>query len=264
MSLIVTVYVNDGIIMASDSRSTLTNTIRNGNQIIQNNFPLSDAAFKTFLCSNNCGISTCGSASYNNKPIAGYIENFINTFIKRETLVTEVPKLLLDYFDSIDKTNVSIFHVCGYERNDAVLTQHAYRVVTGANKRIDEFTQNGNCGAFWNGEDVYLTKLLKGQIINPQFIPVDNLSIRMQDSSEMTIPKALVINTEGIELYSDAKIAFEYMSLQDAIDFAKYAIETTVKTMQFQSVAKTVGGPIDILSITPSGAKWIKHKKIMG
>lgn len=52
------------------------------------------------------------------------------------------------------------------------------------------------------------------------------------------------------------------MSLQDAIDFSSYAIETTVKTMQFQSVAKTVGGPIDILAITPNGVKWIKHKKI--
>ena len=86
MSLIVTVYVNDGIIMASDSRSTLTNTIRNGNQIIQNNFPLSDATFKTFLCSNNCGISTCGAASYNNKPIAGFIEKFIQDFKERYSI----------------------------------------------------------------------------------------------------------------------------------------------------------------------------------
>ncbi len=117
---------------------------------------------------------------------------------------------MLDYFDNIDKTNASIFHVCGYENNDTILTQHAYRVITGANKGIFEFTQNESCGAFWNGEEVYLKKLLKGQIINPQFIPVDNLSIRMQNSSEMTIPKAIVINTEGIELYSVAKIAFEY------------------------------------------------------
>ena len=264
MSLIVTVYVNDGIIMASDSRTTLTNTIKEKSSTIINQFPLSDSTFKTFLCCNNCGISTCGAASYNNKPITGFIEKFIQDFIKKDTPVADMPQMLLDYFDKIDSKSVTIFHICGYEKNDTIFTQHAYRVITGPNKGIFELTQNESCGALWNGEDVYLTKLLKGQIINPQFIPVDNLSIRMQNSSEITIPKALVINTEGIELYSDAKIAFEYMSLQDAIDFAKYAIETTVKTMQFQAVAKTVGGPIDILSITPSGAKWIKHKQITG
>ena len=206
--------------------------------------------------------------AYNGREAIDIVKNNVDDSIIGILLDLNMPEVdgfaVLDYFDKIDSKSVTIFHICGYEKNDTIFTQHAYRVITGPNKGIFELTQNESCGALWNGEDVYLTKLLKGQIINPQFIPVDNLSIRMQNSSEITIPKALVINTEGIELYSDAKIAFEYMSLQDAIDFAKYAIETTVKTMQFQAVAKTVGGPIDILSITPSGAKWIKHKQITG
>lgn len=73
-----------------------------------------------------------------------------------------------------------------------------------------------------------------------------------------------MLDSAKIESYSDANIAWDLMSLQDAIHFAKYAIETTIQTMQFQSVAKTVGGPIDILTITPNGAKWIKHKKLKG
>ena len=55
MSLIVTIYVNDGIIMASDSRSTLTNTIKEGNSTIINQFPLSDSTFKTFLLRQDTG-----------------------------------------------------------------------------------------------------------------------------------------------------------------------------------------------------------------
>ena len=262
MSLIVTVYVNDGIIMASDSRSTLTNTIRNGNQMIQNNFPLSDATFKTFLCSNNCGISTCGAASYNNKPIAGFIEKFIQDFIKKDTPVADVPQMLLDYFDKIDNKSVTIFHICGYENNEGILNQRIYKIITGENKQIHEMTNSAQ-GACWDGEIVTLEKILQSQIIKPQIISLQNLPIKIQEK-EVVIPNALVIDANQAKIYSQANIAFEYMSLQDAIDFAKYAIETTVKTMQFQSVAKTVGGPIDILSITPSGAKWIKHKKIMG
>lgn len=262
MSLVVTAFVNDGIVMASDSRSTLTNTITNGTQTIQNNFPLSDSTFKTFLCVNNCGISTCGAASYNNKPIAGYIENFIEEQIKKETSINEIPQLLLAYFDKIDKNSVTIFHVCGYEKNDEKLIQHAYRVVTGARKSITEMIQSDGYGAFWNGEISCLTKLLSSQIVNPQFIEVDNLVLQLNGAAPVNISKALVLDASTIEAYDKTNIAWEYMSLQDAIDFSRYAIETTVKTMQFQSVAKTVGGPIDILTITPNGARWIKHKKI--
>lgn len=262
MSLIVTVYVNDGIVMASDSRTTLTNTRRTGSKTIQNNFPLSDSTFKTFLCSNDCGISACGAASYNNKPIAGYIENFIEEQIHNNTDINEMPKLLLDYFDRLDKDTVAIFHVCGYEKKDGKLMQHAYRVVTGANKSVKDMINPGTHGAFWNGETTVMAKLLKGQIINPNYISVDNLNLQLGEAPPAIIKKAIVIDATTVEIYDDTDIAWDYMSLQDAIDFSRYAIETTVKTMQFQSVAKTVGGPIDILTITPNGGKWIKHKKI--
>lgn len=262
MSLIVTVYVNDGIVMASDSRTTLTNTRKAGLKTIQNNFPLSDSTFKTFLCANNCGISACGAASYNNKPIAGYIENFMEEQVQNNTEINEMPQLLLDYFDRLDKDAVAIFHVCGYEKRDGKLIQHAYRVITGTNKSVKDMINPGDHGAFWNGETTVMAKLLKGQIINPSYISADNLNLQLDNDPPTIIKKAIVIDATTVEIYDDANIAWDYMSLQDAIDFSRYAIETTVKTMQFQSVAKTVGGPIDILTITPNGGKWIKHKKI--
>lgn len=263
MSLIVTVYVNDGIVMASDSRTTLTNSVVINNMLVQNYFPLSDTTFKTFLCKNNCGISTCGDASYNNRPIAGLIDNFIETEISCNTPVTEMPQKLLDYLDKHDSSRISIFHICGYERQDNNIIQHAYRVVSGNNKSTMEIIENNNHGAFWNGETATLTKILKNQIVNPTTIDVNNLSFKIGEQS-ILLPSAIVIDKSTVERYSDTEIAWDLMSIQDAIDFAKYAIETTIKTMQFQSVAKTVGGPIDILTITPNGAKWIKHKKIVG
>ena len=47
-------------------------------------------------------------------------------------------------------------------------------------------------------------------------------------------------------------IAWNFMTLQDAIDFVRYAINITIETMRFSNVNKTVGGPIDILVITPN------------
>ncbi len=52
------------------------------------------------------------------------------------------------------------------------------------------------------------------------------------------------------------------MPIQDAIDFSIYAIKTTIDTMRFQARPKTVGGPIDVLLITPEGARWIRRKEL--
>jgi hypothetical protein len=57
-------------------------------------------------------------------------------------------------------------------------------------------------------------------------------------------------------------IPWNYMTLQDAIDFATYAVRTTIETIRFQRKEKTVGGPIDILVLRPSEEPlWISKKE---
>jgi hypothetical protein len=55
-------------------------------------------------------------------------------------------------------------------------------------------------------------------------------------------------------------IPWQFFTLQDAIDFASYAIRTTIDTMRFQARPKTVDGPIDILVLKPVEATWISQK----
>jgi hypothetical protein len=57
-------------------------------------------------------------------------------------------------------------------------------------------------------------------------------------------------------------VPFEFFTLQDAIDFAVFGIRSTAETMRFQARERTVGGPIDVLVITPSGARWIAQKQL--
>ena len=91
-------------------------------------------------------------------------------------------------------------------------------------------------GATWNGEAEILMRL------------VNDVGLKQNDGTY----KAL----------STYPIAFNYFTMQDAINFAEYAIDVTIKTMAFQSCIKTVGGPIDILAIKPSGAFWVQHKEL--
>ena len=59
MSLIVTVCTSEGLIMASDSRSTYSKTeLRGGKSVVNFGVHYTDTTYKTFLCDNRIGIST--------------------------------------------------------------------------------------------------------------------------------------------------------------------------------------------------------------
>ena len=58
------------------------------------------------------------------------------------------------------------------------------------------------------------------------------------------------------------EILWGYFTLQDAVDFARYAVETTIQTMRFKKVVETVGGAVDILVITPDEVKWLQKTEL--
>lgn len=57
-------------------------------------------------------------------------------------------------------------------------------------------------------------------------------------------------------------ILWGHFTLQDAIDFARYAVETTIQTMRFKNVVETVGGSVDILVITPDETRWLQKERL--
>lgn len=70
MSFLIAVYVNEGIVLASDRRTTYnrTETI-NGSLVQKIGLHTTNSTEKTFLCPNGAGISTCGDASLLGKPL---------------------------------------------------------------------------------------------------------------------------------------------------------------------------------------------------
>ena len=53
-----------------------------------------------------------------------------------------------------------------------------------------------------------------------------------------------------------------YKTIQDAIDFAVFAIQTTIDCVKFFPRAKTVGGPIDVLVINRERAFWVNREEL--
>ena len=55
-------------------------------------------------------------------------------------------------------------------------------------------------------------------------------------------------------LYEGTEVTILFFTLQDAIDFSTYAVRTTIEHSVSSSEVRTVGGPIDVLAIFPSGS----------
>ncbi len=236
MTLIITVYCKEGIVMASDSLTTYDSTESPvkfddiQKQIVQHGIHFTDTTYKTFVTANSIGISTCWASCINNSPITGYIEAFVRDNAK--TSIDNLPLKLRDYFKTLDPNLDTIFHVAGYEKGSALQKMYVVTTKSGAITQTDLT----NAGASWSGERDVVTKLV--------------------------IPVAQITGDEKTAPIPNYEILWQYFTLQDAIDFAEYAIKTTIDTMKIQKRVKTVGGPIDILVIKPEGAQWMAHKEL--
>ena len=236
MSFIIAVHVNEGIVLASDRRVTYTSTETSDKITVERiGIHTTNSTEKTFLCPNGAGISTCGDASLLNKPITGYIKEAIRK-IHSDTPVSRVPEILVDYFSKQSSVPNTYFIVAGYEKDSEEVHQKLYRVYLNSARPIIPIDTSAQ-GAIWDGETSTLTRL------------VQNVALINKDGTYSAQPRN--------------EILWNYFTLQDAVDFARYAVETTINTMRFTKVIKTVGGNIDILVITPDETKWIQKTEIM-
>ncbi len=244
MSLIITIHCSEGIVMASDSRITYkhTETLTAPKEglppviVKENGVHFTDTTYKTFLTSKGIGVSTCGCSSVEGKPITGMIEEFL--FKNEDLNISDLATGLREHFSKLIPKESVEFIVAGYAQNEEGMNQIICRIDT-LNPNIE--TIDTTChGALWSGETDIISRL----------------------TSELYLRRVQPDGSEKHILHAGSPILWNFFTLQDCIDFAEYAIKTTIDTMRFQRRVKTVGGPIDILVIKPSGAQWVSHKEL--
>lgn len=230
MTFIIAVHVNEGIVLASDRRTTYSQHIAH-DDTVENyiGIHVTNSTDKTFLCPNGAGISICGDASFSNKPITGYIQDMIRTKIKTETKVSDIAQIIMDYFKESDTPNTT-FLIAGYSSEQQLI----YKLNLTTNEVVSIDTSAP--GAVWDGEVSTLTRLIQP------------LAIKSDSGIYQDLP--------------NEEILWNYFTLQDAVDFARFAVETTIQTMRFKNVIETVGGAVDVLVITPDATKWLQKESL--
>ncbi len=226
MSLIITVYVPEGIVLAGDSRLTLTWTDKTETQEQHNSITTSDSYTKIYSLANKFGLGVFGEVYINQVNICGSLNQFVEQNIDEHTTIDEIPERLIMFFGERFNYPATHFYLVGYKMEDGIPVPHTYSISLAdkSYKRSNFDNEQLINGANWGGEIEVLSRIL--------------LNVKMQRGDEWT------------EL-ADNPIPWNFMTLQDAVDFGVYAVKTTIDTMRFQQKEKTVGGPIDVLVIQP-------------
>ena len=225
MSLAIIVYVPEGIVMASDSRQSLTVEQKTPTgQSFKFETVNSDAVYKTFLLEEQqIGISNFGMDLLGGIPMSSHIKRLIEEAITSSDNVETIPRKLLKYFTKSFRGADVGFHVAGYKEEGSVSVPYVFHCHVGKEDLVRRNIRSDGSlsyGATWSGAIDVITSIV-------------------------------------------APIIWDAMTIQDAIDFAVYAIRTTIDTMRFQARPKTVGGPIDVLLLTPDEKpRWINRKSI--
>lgn len=139
MSLIISVYVGEGIVMAGDSRSSFNTAYKtigvDGNpekEVYHHSIHVSDTTYKTFVTNSHVGILTCGDASIKGVPLVQFIENYIR--LHDDDNVENIAYTVGDYFRGIDPQLNVHFIVAGYmQQENETYEQRVYHIMTAEN-----------------------------------------------------------------------------------------------------------------------------------
>jgi hypothetical protein len=232
MSLVVTVYVPSGIVMAADSRmSVQRNEEREDAGVktrVQQQLVLSDNAYRVVeLRSIGVGISVYDAGVINNQPADSHVHRFEEEMITADDDVMSVSEKFVEYFqDNFPGVGVG-YHIAGYRLENRtsvpyVLVGHTVRE---SPRRVNATVEGRvQYGIVRSGDTLVVNRLIDGS----------------------NIP------------------LFDAMPLQDAVEYAVHLIRTTIETMRFEPRFPSVGGPIDVLAVTPQGARWLQRKELRG
>jgi hypothetical protein len=260
MTVIVSVKINDGIIMAADSASTfgigqiyltadkLVNLVKGLpiGVMVTGAGGIGSESIATLLKDLRQRLDgsvehtwTLDRAAYTMEEVAGRVREFLY-----EEKV--VPLAGQEYFMRL--------RICGYSAGRP--QPEVWEVVILGRQCAPPARIQGEneFGQRWDGEYDALDRLMLGY--GSKFVPtlMNNLNITEQ--------KAQALMPELTKQLSETMV-LPAMPVQDAIDLARFMVETTIGFMRFAVLRqpKVVGGPVEIAAITKhEGFRWVQRR----
>jgi len=246
MSFIITVYVPGAIVMAADSRQSITLTRRESEEdkkMRAVETVNSDFVYKVFLLpKHDAGISVSGEFVLGKVTLESHIKRFQEEKLKNNDTVHGIAQKVRDFFLGQFPSANTTFHIAGFNKVSGISVPYVY-IYQNIKKELRRLnvkpaTEEITYGTSWGGQ---------GDVI------ANMLGVKQLQGPNNVVKQSMM-----------TPIIWDSMPIQDAIDFAIYAVRTTIDTIRFQARPKNVGGPIDVLLLTPEITTWIQKKEYRG
>lgn len=268
MTIAISLKINDGLVLAADSASTL---VTENSQV----FNVYNNANKVFnLCKGlPIGAITWGAGNIGSASTSTLIKDFRrllsesgeegkDKILNREAyeILNVAEKLrefifeehyLPEFKDSQEKPRLG-FIVAGYSTDSNMAEEYRIDIVDGECAEPKLLRQKENSGITWSGEGEAISRLILGFGSQLPRILQEELNV----PGEQISPVMDIIQRNLM-----APLVVPAMPLQDAIDLARFLAETTLGFSRYTPGAQTVGGLIEIAAISKhEGFKWVSRK----
>jgi hypothetical protein len=273
VSIAISVKINDGLVLAADSASTVMGQSPQGVIGVLNTYNNANKVFN-LVKGLPIGLVTWGTGSIGAASVATMVKDL------RRILSTKHPdpenqKWYIDphgyTMNSVAERVKKFIYDDNYVRAFAGWPQKPDLgcIVGGYSSRspmADEYIieiQRGECGPpklirqteetgiAWGGVGEAMNRLLLGWgTALPSILQQAGLS-----------PQVVEAVMNGVRASLLAPLASPPMPMQDAIELAEFLVDATIKFIRFAPGAPTVGGPIEIAAITKhEGFRWVRRK----
>jgi hypothetical protein len=268
MSIAIVVKVSDGIVLASDSASSLFVSDQHGRKGIINVYNHADKIFNLSkgkpIGMIGCGFGGIGGTSISTltKDLRNRFmtENNSDWFLGEDYSMQDVAEKVRKYFfeekynpeyhDATEKPPIFIF-IAGYSAKTETPEVWQVQILDGNSPDPILLRDQNSTGLNWGGETEAISRLIKSlsndfpKVLKDMGVPDNQIEPALKKISEK-LEKPLVLPA---------------MPIQDAIDLARFLVTLTIEFVRFSPGAPTVGGPIELATITKhEGFKWIQRK----
>jgi hypothetical protein len=271
LTIAISLKVNDGLVLASDSASTLVNqqnglvvnVYNNANKIfnLRKGFPIGavtwgagaigSAAISTLAkdlrrrFSGDDQTHTDWRIEGNNYSIQQVAER-LRAFMYEELYVPA-------FANQPTKPELG-FAVVGYSSGGAIAEGYNVFIDNQGQCAAPAIRHPTNAGSHiaWNGQAEAIARLILGF----------SQALRVVLEQDLAVPVAQIQQAiDVIQSKLATPLVEPAMPIQDAIDLAAFLVDMTIKYQRFMPGADTVGGPIELAAITKhEGFKWVRRK----
>jgi len=274
LTIAISIKINDGIVLASDSASTVLGQTPDGKLGVLNVYNNANKVFNLRkglpIGAITWGIGSIGHASISTimkdlrQIFVGKSQNHQDWKLDKDNYTVEAVAQHLKEF-VFDELYAPVFKdpsqlrpdlgfiVAGYSANDASMAEEFQIYIKhGECSGPTKLRPQQNIGLTAGGDTEALNRLMSGiSGALPQVLQ-DILKVAPNQ-----IPQVMNLLQERLTI----PLILPAMPLQDAIDLGEFLVDLTIKFSRFKPGPPTVGGPIEIASISKhEGFRWIKRK----